>query len=429
MYSQAASSCFTFVGVRSKSLTSGDFRWVRYFLEDRLPVGGSAVPPQVQRMELKDGLVKVVCSNDYTKKWVEEQITSFEPGWLAGAKTLFRPPLKRYSVAIEEGKSVERFLELVAYQNPGFLRLQLRLWHSSRLPSGDTLAVFGIGEEMVQFLERRQGRVYCGMGQVVFRSKDTVPPSNSGPGPRPGPTTEITSGTATQAVPNPGPGPRPGPSKETISTVTQAEAVSIPGPGPRPGPSKETISTVTQAEAVPNPGAGFRPEPTAEINSTTVTRTEAVSKPGPGPRPGPTSETILCTATQTVPNPGPRPGPATKDDLEALFTAARASAKSKEEAASLDHLSSRVRAALVSSSAPVVPTPASSGLVPPGTVMAAVAAVERLSSRSDAVLGAQAPDGLEKAQSSSGGGRRNHGRGGGRGGWRKKKDKKKKNRQ
>ena len=109
--------------------------------------------------------------------------------------------------------------------------------------------------------------------------------------------------------------------------------------------------------------------------------------------------------------------------------AARASVRSKGEAASLDRLSSNVRAAAVSSSAPVVPTPASSGLVPPGTVMAAVAAVERLSSRSGAVPGAQAPAGLERAQSSSGGGRRNHGRGGGRGGWKKKKNRKKKNRQ
>ena len=78
-------------------------------------------------------------------------------GWTTGSKGLFRPPLKRYTTVMREGMTVARFLDLVAAQNPGFLWNQLHLWHLSCLPSGDSLAVFGVELEMVQFVERRMG--------------------------------------------------------------------------------------------------------------------------------------------------------------------------------------------------------------------------------------------------------------------------------
>ena len=41
---------------------------------------------------------------------------------------------------------------------------------------GDTFGVIGIGREMTQFVEQRQGRLYCGMGQVLVNTIETGPP-------------------------------------------------------------------------------------------------------------------------------------------------------------------------------------------------------------------------------------------------------------
>ena len=45
----------------------------------------------------REGLIRVVCANDFTRKWVEVQIAASGQGWVAGNKNIFRPPLKRFT--------------------------------------------------------------------------------------------------------------------------------------------------------------------------------------------------------------------------------------------------------------------------------------------------------------------------------------------
>ena len=99
----------TCYGLHSGSLTGGDLGWVRNYLEENVPVDGSSSPPQILWTELREGLIRVVCANDHTKRWVEAQIAASGKGWTTGNKGLFRPPLKRYTTVMREGMTVARF--------------------------------------------------------------------------------------------------------------------------------------------------------------------------------------------------------------------------------------------------------------------------------------------------------------------------------
>ena len=169
--SQAQTGCITFVGLHSGFLTREDLVWVRDYLEEKIPLDGSIDPLQILRTELREGLIRVVCTNDYTKRWIEKQIANSRQGWIAGSRSLFRPALRRYTAVIRQDMTITTFFDLVTAQNPGFSRAQLYLWHSFRLPRGDSLALFGAEPGMVQFLERRMGKLFCGAGQVLFKPK------------------------------------------------------------------------------------------------------------------------------------------------------------------------------------------------------------------------------------------------------------------
>ena len=62
--------CPTLIGLRSGKLTGEDLERVRRFLEDKVPLDGS-MAPQILWTELREGLIRVICANDLTRKWVE----------------------------------------------------------------------------------------------------------------------------------------------------------------------------------------------------------------------------------------------------------------------------------------------------------------------------------------------------------------------
>ena len=72
---------------------------------------------------------------------------------MAGNKNIFRPPLKRFTCLIRQDLTPSRFLELAGAQNPGFAQQQFHLWHTSRLPSGDSILVFGVEPGLASFIE------------------------------------------------------------------------------------------------------------------------------------------------------------------------------------------------------------------------------------------------------------------------------------
>ena len=76
-----------FVGLRYRKMTVEDLWRVRRFLEDKVPLDGSVVP-QILWTELREGLVRAVCANDLTRKWVKAQIAASGQGWLAGKKKI-----------------------------------------------------------------------------------------------------------------------------------------------------------------------------------------------------------------------------------------------------------------------------------------------------------------------------------------------------
>ena len=67
--------CPIFVGLRYRKMTGDDLGGVWRFLEDKVPLDGSVVS-QILWTELREGLVRVVCANDLTRKWVEAQIAA-----------------------------------------------------------------------------------------------------------------------------------------------------------------------------------------------------------------------------------------------------------------------------------------------------------------------------------------------------------------
>ena len=70
---------------------------------------------------------------------------------------------------------VNEFLDLATNQNPGFLRSQVRPWHFSPLPTGDTLVILGMGPEMV-VCEAETGEALLQNGPGSLKTRDTGPP-------------------------------------------------------------------------------------------------------------------------------------------------------------------------------------------------------------------------------------------------------------
>ena len=101
---------------------------------------------------------------------------------MAGNKNIFRPPLKRFTCLLRQDMTPGRFLELAAAQNPGFARQQFHLWHTSRLASGDSILVFRVEPGLARFIERKRGKIFCGAGQVNFKSRvgPSGPPAVAG---------------------------------------------------------------------------------------------------------------------------------------------------------------------------------------------------------------------------------------------------------
>ena len=60
---------------RSLAYAGEDLGRVRRFLKDKVPLDGSVVP-QIFWTELRERLIRVVCANDLTRKWVEAQIAA-----------------------------------------------------------------------------------------------------------------------------------------------------------------------------------------------------------------------------------------------------------------------------------------------------------------------------------------------------------------
>ena len=89
---------------------------------------------------------------------------------MAGSITIFRPPLKRFTCLLRQGRTPDRFLELAAAQNSDFARRQFN-WHTSRLPSGDSILVSGVEPGLTRFIQQRKGKIFCETGQVHFNHR------------------------------------------------------------------------------------------------------------------------------------------------------------------------------------------------------------------------------------------------------------------
>ena len=87
---------------RSLAYAGEDLGRVRRFLKDKVPLDGSVVP-QIFWTELRERLIRVVCANDLTKKWVEAQIAASGQGWMAGKKKYLPATLKKIYLSNKTG--------------------------------------------------------------------------------------------------------------------------------------------------------------------------------------------------------------------------------------------------------------------------------------------------------------------------------------
>ena len=51
------------------------------------------------------------------------------------------------------------------------------------MPSGDSILVFGVEPGLARFIENKRGKIFCGAGQVHFKSRvgPSGPPAAAGP--------------------------------------------------------------------------------------------------------------------------------------------------------------------------------------------------------------------------------------------------------